>query len=178
MLLIVISMTDDHSSESSGDNKSKEEHSGDDSKESDKKKEKEKKEKNKKDDDYDYDEDSQLTAQSIDEMFLGKPTEKPEKESEEHAEKTTIEPPQGVFGPNYLNNLANAGSSATTASSNTDKDENESQNESEDHQGSHSSNGNPFFPYPRPIDIWDRLFVLAAFPICFFAVMLKAEMFR
>uniref|UniRef100_A0A8R1INS8 Uncharacterized protein n=1 Tax=Caenorhabditis japonica TaxID=281687 RepID=A0A8R1INS8_CAEJA len=27
---------------------------------------------------------------------------------------------------------------------------------------------NPFFTTPRSIDVWDRLLVLAAFPICFF----------
>ncbi|ULT95784.1 hypothetical protein L3Y34_004453 [Caenorhabditis briggsae] len=55
----------------------------------------------------------------------------------------------------------------------------ESKDESGGTQGSHGTvGGNSFYPLPRQVDIWDRLFVLAAFPICFFAVLLKAEMFR
>ncbi|EGT40084.1 hypothetical protein CAEBREN_20422 [Caenorhabditis brenneri] len=187
--LIVLSMADDSSESSDDDHKKKEDHSKDDPKDAESKgkdkkdKQKEEKNKNTPENDYDDDEQSQWSAHSIDEMFLGKPTQKPTDESLTE-EKTTIEPPQGLFGPNYY--IENAGSSSTTAAPNANKGDDESNGvEGSDgsqgqqgSQGSYGSGGNPFFPYPRPIDVWDRLLVLVAFPVCFFAVMLKAEMFR
>ncbi|EFO86463.1 hypothetical protein CRE_18331 [Caenorhabditis remanei] len=203
--LVMLSLAD-HSSESSDDDhSSKEDHSGDDpedgktDEDSGKNKEKEKNKKEDKNKDkheeanYDDDEDSKLNTWDIDAAFVGtEPTKKPEEV--DNSEKTTVEPLGGLFTPgpsSFWNEVFGNGgsggksdSSATSAPAETtetpkDDSENDNGGSPQGHEGTHGTvSGNPFYPYPRPVDVWDRLIVLAAFPICFFALMLKAEMFR
>lgn len=177
--------TEKKSDEDSAKNKEKE------------KNKKEEKDKGKHEDvNYDDDAESSLSDSDIDAAFIGtQPTKNPE--DVDNSKKTTPEPLQGIFTPGpsniwseYFNNLGSSGSGGNDKSNDssisplsettpTPKDDSDMKNEREGQGGSHGTiSGNSFYPYPRPVDIWDRLIVMAAFPICFFALMLKAEMFR
>ncbi|CAA94595.2 Secreted phosphoprotein 1 [Caenorhabditis elegans] len=169
--LIVMAMAD--SSDSSDDDKhGNDEHSGDeeekehDGKDKATEKEKEKKETKLTKSEEEYDEtQSKITGSDIDSMFGDHDTEKP-------SDGTTPEPPQVFTKPSSMwDFLGDEDDDDTTVKVTTPAP-------SKEEPGPNGTHGNPFFPYPRPVDIWDRLFVLAAFPICFFAVMLKAHMFR
>ncbi|PIC34624.1 hypothetical protein B9Z55_014224 [Caenorhabditis nigoni] len=146
------------------------------------------------------------SAADVDAMFLGTATKKPTSE-DNSAHHTQAPPPSGSgSGSGFGGGTGNwgsgggfweqvLGSSGSGLSAHLDATsapvepvttpqpsepaKEESKDESGDTQGSHGTvGGNSFYPLPRQVDIWDRLFVLAAFPICFFAVLLKAEMFR
>lgn len=136
------------------------------------------------------DEEAHLSDADIDEMFRDKPESTVKPAEGEHIPAETAPPPLGAFGNGYSglwgggddddkdDTLTEMLARRTTVSPPSSGSGNDNSKDGKDDSPASGNYGSPFYPIPRPIDIWDRLFVLAAFPICFFAVMLKAEMFR
>ncbi|CAI2350720.1 unnamed protein product [Caenorhabditis sp. 36 PRJEB53466] len=197
IFLLVSYCLADHHGDSPGDDSPEDHGSG---REVEREKEKEKKKKEKGEDYYDGESQSLLADADIDAMFTNLPTDstKTTKTKSKDSKKEESEESGGSSPVGFWDHLMSGGFDTETAApivsleqvpttpspaaAGTTPPSEETPPppppKTDDDCSQEGRGGSPFFSIPRPVDIWDRLFALAAFPICFFAVMLKAEMYR